>query len=954
MHSADGTPHQVTITVNGTNDTAVIAGTDSGSVTEESQLQASGTLSVTDVDTGEAHFSNTDVVGTLGTLHLKNNGAWTYDLDNANPKVQALAQGGAATDTINVMSADGTPHQVTITVNGTNDRPVVSGTSSGAVVEQGLKTIGTPDANGILTATDIDTSDTITWAVNQSQGQFGVLSIDQQGHWHYHLDNSVGGAVDKLAAGEHQSESFWITATDSAGATVPHKIVIDVQGSNDKPIVSAWTQLPAGKEDQPVIIKASDLLTHATDVDSSDILHVTNLQATHGSLTDNQDGTYTLTPDQDFNGEIRLTYDVTDGHGGSVSTQAKFDLTAAPDNAQIGYAATDNHQGGVTEDRYYIDTHDNLHFNGKLDIVDPDKGEAQFDINLGPQTYQGIGYDTKLGGHVLIMQDGRYTYTIRDHQPLVQNLKQGETITDECIVRSQDGTPFTIKVSIHGTNDAPSLTAQHHSVTEDGSLLSGQMVGHDIDHDATLTYSIAKPIDGLTFNADGSYSFDPTNASYQHLSKGQSETLTVPVTVIDEHGASETQNLEIVITGTNDAATIAGVDTGNVHENQAGQNMSPDYAQPGMSKISHDGLMTSGQLSIIDPDSGEAKFDTKSGVYSYHGQYGHLLLRENGHWDYKVAAGQTDWLRQGASTTVGTTIDKLGLGETLTDTITVQSKDGTTHDIVITIHGDNDAPYVSGEVQLNSGKEDLPQTLTQTELLANSIDVDHNDLGKLSIANLHANHGSILDNKDGSYTFTPDKDYNGQVHFTYDVKDAHGGTTHTGANTTLVATPDKAIISEVTTGSVIEDGPHASHSNGTTTELASGQLHVIDPDSGESKFQYSQFGETRIHDPFGGMLRIDSAGSWGYSVDNAALQHLAQGQVETVTYRVHSFDGTAYDLNIDVVGTNDAPTVTKVVLSNGTEDTHYQMQASQFGFTDVDTGDTLHSMAITDYHRCSR
>ncbi|MCG9751987.1 VCBS domain-containing protein [Vibrio brasiliensis] len=946
VHSADGTPYHITVTINGTNDKAVIGGTSSGAVTEESQLQTSGTLTITDVDTGEAHFSNADVAGSLGTLHMTDSGQWTYHLDNTNPTVQALGKGSTATDTIAVHSADGTPHQITVTINGTNDRPTISGTSSGAIIEQGLNTAGTPDATGSLTATDLDKSDTITWAINQPQGQWGTLSIDPHGHWHYQLDNSTGSAADKLAAGEHQTESFWITATDSAGATVPHKVVIDVQGSNDKPIVSSWTQLPAGIEDQPVTIKASDLLTHASDVDSSDVLHVTNLQATHGSLTDNKDGTYTFTPDKDFNGEIRLTYDVVDGHGGSVSTQAKFDLTAAPDNAMITDAQTNADLRGVTEDRGYIDTHYQLHYDGKLNIQDPDAGEAQFDPNIGPQTYQGIGYDTKLGGHILLMRDGHYTYTLDNRN--IQNLAQGEVKHDSAVIRSADGTTHTIELTVHGTNDAPTINAQSHSVTEGGSVLNGQMVGHDIDTGATLTYSIANPVDGLTFNVDGSYSFDPSNASYNHLPQGKSHTLTIPVTVTDEHGATSTQNLEIVVTGTNDAAKVSGVDTGSVHENQAGQDMSPDYAQPGMSKISHDGLMTSGQLSIIDPDSGEAGFDTKGGLYSYHGQYGHLLLREDGHWDYKVAAGQTDWLRQGASTTVGTTIDKLGAGETLTDTITIQTKDGTSHDIIITIHGDNDAPYVSGEVQLNSGKEDLPQIITQAELLANSIDVDHNDIGQLNVANLYANHGSILDNKDGTYTFTPDRDYNGKVHFTYDVKDAHGGTTHTGASTTLVATPDKAIISEVTTGSVIEDGPHATHNNGTTTELANGQLQVIDPDSGEDKFQYSQFGETRLHDPFGGMLRIDSAGNWGYSVDNAALQHLAQGQVETVTYRVHSFDGTAYDLNIDVVGTNDTPTVTKVVLSNGTEDTHYQMQASQFGFTDVDTGDTLHSIAITD------
>ncbi|WP_409438351.1 VCBS domain-containing protein [Vibrio sp. BS-M-Sm-2] len=944
VHSADGTPHQVTIIVNGTNDKAVIGGTNSGVVTEESQLQTSGTLTISDVDTGEAHFSNTDAVGALGTLHLKGNGAWTYDLDNTNPKVQALGKGATTTDTITIHSADGTPHQVTVTVNGTNDRPTISGTSSGAVIEQGLNTAGTPDATGSLTATDLDKSDTITWAINQPQGQWGTLSIDQNGHWHYQLDNSTSGAADKLAAGEHQSESFWITATDSAGATVPHKIVIDVQGSNDKPIVSAWTQLPAGKEDQPVTIKASDLLTHASDVDSSDVLHVTNLQATHGSLTDNKDGTYTFTPDKDFNGEIRLTYDVVDGHGGSVSTQAKFDLTATPDNAIITDAQTNADLRGVTEDRGYIDTQYQLHYDGRLNIQDPDAGEAQFDPNIGPQTYQGIGYDTKLGGHILLMRDGHYTYTLDNRN--IQNLAQGEVKHDSVVIRSADGTTHTIELTVHGTNDVPNINAQSNSVTEGGSVLNGQMVGQDIDTGATLTYS-APQIDGLVVNPDGSYSFNPVHSSYQSLASGITKTLTVPVTVTDEHNASSTQNLSITITGVNNSAVISGVDTGDVHEGHTYtapdgtmsggyvDDRSPDHMHGSIGKIWNDEIHTDGHLNIIDPDSGESHAQTGT----YQGTHGHVILQSNGDWSYYASIGQD---------ATGRKIDHLGQGESITDTVTVKSADGTTHDIHITIHGDNDRPYCSSEVQLNSGKEDLAQTITTTELLANTVDVDTNDIGKLTIANLHADHGSIQDNTDGTYTFTPTKDYNGPVHFTYDVKDAHGGTTHTGANTTLVATPDKAIISEVTTGRVIEDGPHATHSNGTTTELANGQLQVIDPDSGEDKFQYSQFGESAVHDPFGGMLRIDSAGNWGYSVDNAALQHLAQGQVETVTYRVHSFDGTAYDLNIDIVGTNDAPTVTKVVLSNGTEDINYQMQASQFGFTDVDTGDTLHSIAITD------
>uniref|UniRef100_UPI0020A66F6D VCBS domain-containing protein n=1 Tax=Vibrio sp. Vb339 TaxID=1192013 RepID=UPI0020A66F6D len=115
-----GTTHQVTITINGTNDKAIIGGTSSGAVTEESQLQTSGTLTVTDIDTAIAHYCNMDIRGSLGTLHLTDSGAWTYDLDNTNPTVQALGVNKTATDTIAVHSADGTPHQVTITLFGTN------------------------------------------------------------------------------------------------------------------------------------------------------------------------------------------------------------------------------------------------------------------------------------------------------------------------------------------------------------------------------------------------------------------------------------------------------------------------------------------------------------------------------------------------------------------------------------------------------------------------------------------------------------------------------------------------------------------------------------------------------------------------------------------------------------------------------------------------------------------
>src|SRR3989338_1423138 len=56
VQSVDGTSHDVVITITGTNDAAIITGTDTGATTEDTSLQATGTLNVSDVDTGEAAF----------------------------------------------------------------------------------------------------------------------------------------------------------------------------------------------------------------------------------------------------------------------------------------------------------------------------------------------------------------------------------------------------------------------------------------------------------------------------------------------------------------------------------------------------------------------------------------------------------------------------------------------------------------------------------------------------------------------------------------------------------------------------------------------------------------------------------------------------------------------------------------------------------------------------------
>jgi VCBS repeat-containing protein len=60
----------------------------------------------------------------------------------------------------------------------------------------------------------------------------------------------------------------------------------------------------------------------------------------------------------------------------------------------------------------------------------------------------------------------------------------------------------------------------------------------------------------LHLNADGSCSFDPLTRPTSIWLRGQTQTLTIPITVTDSAGEQHRKNQTITLTGTNDGATI--------------------------------------------------------------------------------------------------------------------------------------------------------------------------------------------------------------------------------------------------------------------------------------------------------------------------------------------------------------------------------------------------------------
>lgn len=155
---------------------------------------------------------------------------------------------------------------------------------------------------------------------------------------------------------------------------------------------------------------------------------------------------------------------------------------------------------------------------------------------------------------------------------------------------------------------------------------------------------------GLTWNATfNTFVLNPSHPSFQSLGLGATLELVVAYDLTDGTNVVPTY-LRVTITGTNDVALVSGVAVGTVTEDS--------------------GLMATGTLVVTDVDAGEAGF--VAGAVA--GSFGTLTLDASGAWSYVLDEANP-------------TVNALGTGQSLVETITVQTIDGTTQDITVTILG---------------------------------------------------------------------------------------------------------------------------------------------------------------------------------------------------------------------------------------------------------------------------
>jgi VCBS repeat-containing protein len=190
--SAGGT---AAVEAGGTNNsTSGVAGT--GNVlSNDIDVDNPGSLVVTAVRTGTwegagaAASPGAGLAGAYGTLVLNANGFYSYSVNDNNSAVQALNVGGTLIDSFNytVQDPGGLTDTavLTVTINGTNDAAVITGSSTAALTE----TNAALSTGGDLDASDVDSAATfvVQTGVAGSNG-YGTFSIAASGAWTYTMD----------------------------------------------------------------------------------------------------------------------------------------------------------------------------------------------------------------------------------------------------------------------------------------------------------------------------------------------------------------------------------------------------------------------------------------------------------------------------------------------------------------------------------------------------------------------------------------------------------------------------------------------------------------------------------------------------------------------------------------------------------------------------------------------
>ena len=883
-----------------------------------------------------------------GTLTLDQYGNYTYELRDGDDDVTALGKGETVTETFVVRVVDHrgawSEKTITITIEGTDDKPVLSDDTESAldVYETGVW----GDQSGAHRPDDIFTG-------GPTGSQTVTVSFEKQ---------DANDRHSLVIAGSGLPANASLTVTDG-GTPVEGAIYSIVAGANGTYTLTAV--IPGVNEGKSIMLGTLRLEQNGTD---SDLTY---------TFVPTQSGLNGLPQDMDLSIDIPLKVKDQNGNLSEGEHTATINIHGTNDRPTIkvtGRAPEDVYADGVgreengiavaTPDKTVLNPEENAPYEsrsveGQLTASDVDAGDTTFSYfvdkvggisNPALTATVGDGRTTvtlSLSGVAvaeltLDSATGKYSLSLLDTDearaalaPYGEDVKFDFTVYFN--VRDEHGstaqTSASQKFSIHGTNDAPEIKDASDLGLDEGMVsVAGQVSAEDADAGHKLTYGLlSDPHFGSLNGADpesvgmttslsnefGTLKIDPATGKYTFyldaeseavisLPEGEKKELTFHVAVRDDKGAWDVKDITVTITG-KDTATVFVGDAAVVPVVEAG--VVPDM-HPGTENQSEDGSpVASGKLEAKDYDT----VDGRPNEVEYS-----INTTENGQMPTTSAFSK--------------------LRPEIQDAISQQFPE--------------EAWGADADIQIMQGQYGTLYLNTSTGQYFYQLDNDSDATNALKRGEIRYDDFSIHAQGTGKGdTQGADQPLKVAVKGSNDAPEVTGVTVDEG-QTGLAVSEDGFTVTgieedggtETVTGRI--GATDVDSPDGSTADEGSVLKYLIKVTGEDGSVRYvgAQSGE------YGYLKLNEKTGEYTFVFNNKAAQHLGAGDIGKASFTVVVLDeynaiSEEKELTFEITGKDDAPRISGSAASI-TEDTGISVNIRPVTITDPDAGEEQHITSI--------